>query len=408
MATREGIIAELKKRGYKGPEVQAGFQGPNRAQQGSVEQQPVQTPQQPQNVQPQGQNGELDALIAQALGRGTQTKNVGHRIGDALSILGGGQAIPLEAQDNDLQKSILQEAVKAKFRNNQPTNVPILGPDGEVVGYQQVQGKVSWQPAGTMGANLEKSRQQGELAGAKTEETRTLTPFKAEDLQAKTGLTKSTIPLREAQTEATQAMVPVREAQTKMIEARSSGGYLTPALQKQKNDDTENVMTTITMNNLKKENIDRALKTLPNLPQGFLSKEKIGLMRQFDSKNPILGDWQNLKSVLTDSQLLFTAKSKGAISDREMALFAQASANDDIITVAGMGDALNRLSKFIDTQNKSSLNSYKQIWKEDPMQFEGMQQFEGQPQQGGGGDELSQIESELAQIEAQLGGGANG
>lgn len=56
---------------------------------------------------------DVNALITQALGR---KKNIGNRLGDAISILGGGQ--PIEAEDDfskDLAKVATSEAIKKQF-----------------------------------------------------------------------------------------------------------------------------------------------------------------------------------------------------------------------------------------------------------------------------------------------------
>lgn len=86
MATREGIIAALKAKGYTGPEVQAS-----------------------QNTGITG-NADLDLLIQQSIGK----RNIGNRVGDAISILGGGKP----PESDDYSKLIAQEAIKKQFNRS--------------------------------------------------------------------------------------------------------------------------------------------------------------------------------------------------------------------------------------------------------------------------------------------------
>lgn len=58
------------------------------------------------------QNTDINALIAQL----TKPKNIGNRIGDAVSILGGGQPIPVDG-GNDYAKLYAQEAIKKQFED---------------------------------------------------------------------------------------------------------------------------------------------------------------------------------------------------------------------------------------------------------------------------------------------------
>ena len=70
------------------------------------------TPEQTQQPQGMTQNSDINALIAQA----TKPKNIGNRIGDALSILGGGKAIEVD-DGNDYQRLYAQEAIKKQFED---------------------------------------------------------------------------------------------------------------------------------------------------------------------------------------------------------------------------------------------------------------------------------------------------
>ncbi len=133
---------------------------------------------------------------------------------------------------------------------------------------------------------------------------------------------------------------------------------LTPALQKQKIKDTNDLFSTIKTNQVKKDNIEQALLSAEKIPAGIMGKARITYMKSFDPNNPVMTDWQNVKSVLTDSQLLYTAKTKGAISDREMDLFSEAAANDDMGAISRIKPALNRLMSFLDAEEESKKQSY--------------------------------------------------
>jgi len=85
----------------------------------------------------------------------------------------------------------------------------------------------------------------------------------------------------------------------------------------------------------------------------------------FKPGDPLLAKWQNLRSVLTDNTLMKLANYKGAISDYELNFFREAAANDDITSVARMGDALGRLVKFIDADEAAKKESYKLAFGED-------------------------------------------
>ena len=164
-----------------------------------------------------------------------------------------------------------------------------------------------------------------------------------------------------------KARIENLEAKTNKLEDPSSNLSVSQQIAKDKR--TQAIFDMVESNKVKKGFIERAKTSLPNIPGGRIGKFQIGIMKQFDQDNPILKDWQNLKSVLTDATLMNTAKTKGAISDREMELFAQASANDDLVSVSRMGDALDRLKSTLDASEKSAMGSYKQIYNEDPSQW---------------------------------------
>jgi len=148
------------------------------------------------------------------------------------------------------------------------------------------------------------------------------------------------------------------------------GGRGSAMLENARNKRTEDLIETLSTNKFNQESIDLARQAMKNIDSGVYGKVKRGLFNLTDPENPLYGDWQKIKMVLTDAQLLYTAKTKGAISDKEMNLFKDAAANDDIFKLYGAEEALNRLERFIGKQNKAKVDIYKRIYKEDPTEWD--------------------------------------
>lgn len=132
---------------------------------------------------------------------------------------------------------------------------------------------------------------------------------------------------------------------------------------------TEELFGMFETNSVKRDMIDKAKTSLPNVPQGLIGKGQMWWMKNFDPNNATLTDWQNVKAVLTDAQLMKTAMTKGAISDKEMGLLGQAAANDDVQSVARMKPVIDRLSSFLDADEDAALGGYKRMYGEDPGQW---------------------------------------
>ena len=149
---------------------------------------------------------------------------------------------------------------------------------------------------------------------------------------------------------------------------------LSPSLQNQKDKRIQNIFDTLEGNKVKRQKIDKATGSLSKIPTGLAGKVQTAWMKNMDPNNPILTDWQQIKSVMTDAQLQSVAKTKGAISDREMELFAQAAANDDIMSVARMKPVLEAMKSALASSEESLLNSYRRIYPgEDPAQWPEME-----------------------------------
>jgi len=133
------------------------------------------------------------------------------------------------------------------------------------------------------------------------------------------------------------------------------------------------------VNNANLKFIEEAMPLLNNLPTGLGGKIKIEWMKNFDPNNQILGDWQRVKSILTDTTLLQSMKTKGAISDKEMEEFKKSAANDDLISISRIKSAFDRYKKILDAENEGKIDGYFKSFGEDPRDG-GMEQSQGQSQ----------------------------
>lgn len=157
-----------------------------------------------------------------------------------------------------------------------------------------------------------------------------------------------------------------------MTEAKLAGTYRGPTMMRDMNKATSEIYNVIGQNKVKRNQITKGREALTKLPTGPLGAANIKFKNWTNSKDPILKDWQNLKSVLTDAQLMYTAQTKGAISDEEMELFRKAVANDEIVSPPKMEAALDKLLAHIEAEDNAKIISFKQNYGEDPMQWEGM------------------------------------
>ena len=200
------------------------------------------------------------------------------------------------------------------------------------------------------------------------------------EAQSKLGPSVTTTLLKEG-LERNRPVSELDQSRTRTYDALSNQReqtQLSPSLQNQKDKRIQGIFDTFEGNQVKRNKLQQASKSIENIPTGLVGKMQTMWMKSMDPNNPIMTDWQNVKSVLTDAQLQNVAKTKGAISDREMELFAQAAANDDLMSVARMKPVLKAMENAINSSEQSAVGSYKQIYNEDPMQWPEMQQY-GQP-----------------------------
>lgn len=145
-----------------------------------------------------------------------------------------------------------------------------------------------------------------------------------------------------------------------------------PILQKAKDTRAEKIIVDVEQNNIKRDMIVQAAQAAQGISGGIFGKVSRGTLRNLNPNNPILGEWQKIKMVLTDAQLMNTAKTKGAISDREMDLFAKAAANDDVASLPAMMPVFNKLLRMINADETGAVTAFKQLYNEDPYEWEGI------------------------------------
>jgi hypothetical protein len=185
-----------------------------------------------------------------------------------------------------------------------------------------------------------------------------------------------------------QSVIDKNKAQTKqaLAKARSfgNGPSLTPGQQLAKDSATREIYQTVESNKPRREAAEKAKESVKNIPQGLIGKAKVQMMKMFDPNNATLSDWQNVKSALTEAQLAYTNNTKGAISDREMQMFGQAVANDDLASVARMAPQIDKLVRFMDANEAGQMGAYQRNYGENPRSW-----FPGN---GGGGQNFNSPE----------------
>lgn len=136
-----------------------------------------------------------------------------------------------------------------------------------------------------------------------------------------------------------------------------------------KNKRTEALFDQYEENKKNKSKILNVRTALNKVPTGLIGSIQTKFSKSFNENSPVMRDWQSIKSLLTDAQLQRVAKTKGAVSDREMDLFATAAANDDLMSISRMGYILDEMENAIESSQNAKINSYKTIYNEDPMEF---------------------------------------
>lgn len=145
------------------------------------------------------------------------------------------------------------------------------------------------------------------------------------------------------------------------------------SLQARQQKATEDLLTTMEINKVKKSMIVDAEDATKRLTSGVYGRLQRGWSKNLQPDDPALADYQKVKMVLLDAQLANVAFTKGAISDAEMKLFGEASANDELMSSPRMQVVFNKLNNFMKAQEKSKLDSYKRNYGDDPRNWPELQ-----------------------------------
>lgn len=150
---------------------------------------------------------------------------------------------------------------------------------------------------------------------------------------------------------------------------KKNSAYLQAAQDKR----TENFITAVENNNVKRDGILEAQDAMKRISSGFYGKVSRNFLKNLSPDSPILGDWQKIKMVLTDAQLANVAFTKGAISDAEMRLFSDSAANDDLMSIPKIIPVMKKVLNFVNASEKAAAKSYGKIYGEDPYKWTGIE-----------------------------------
>ncbi len=147
---------------------------------------------------------------------------------------------------------------------------------------------------------------------------------------------------------------------------------LTPGQERQQDTLVEKIYATREMNQPKKRLLDNALQGADSIPEGFFGKMRVDAAKAFPflrnvvkvDKNQIQ-EAQQMKMALTMGTLAETAHTKGAISDDEMALFKDASSNNDFNSPAVI-PVLQKIRAYLDAEESGLYGAYQRNYGEDP------------------------------------------
>lgn len=171
--------------------------------------------------------------------------------------------------------------------------------------------------------------------------------------------------------------VPLSPGEIKLIKGGIKGyedvKELSPSLQYRKDKRMEDLLTTIETNKPRKLMVTEAEDAAKRITSGIYGKMQRGWTKNLAPDSPALADYQKIKMVLLDAQLANVAFTKGAISDAEMKLFGEASANDELMSNPRMKVVFNKLNRFMRAQESAKISSYKKIYNEDPREWPELQ-----------------------------------
>lgn len=173
-----------------------------------------------------------------------------------------------------------------------------------------------------------------------------------------------------------QSVIRKNDALTQQALAKASSlgkdEGLTTTQRNQRDKKRDQIYQTVETNKVNKNTLDNALAGAESVPSGLGGKMRLGIAKALPISKKLVGvddkmieDAQELKMALTDATLAKTAHTKGAISDSEMMLFREASANDDFNSPA-IRPVLRKLRAFMEADESAQFGSYQKNYGEDP------------------------------------------
>lgn len=161
------------------------------------------------------------------------------------------------------------------------------------------------------------------------------------------------------------------------VVTKAGKGGLTAGQERQQDALVEKIYTTREMNKAKGRMLDNALAGADTVPQGLTGKWRMGAAKAFPFTKGMVGvndqqiqDSQEMKMALTMGTLAETAWTKGAISDSEMTLFKESSANDDFNNPAVI-PVLKKIKAYMDAEEEGLYGAYQRNYGEDPRSWFG-------------------------------------
>jgi hypothetical protein len=147
---------------------------------------------------------------------------------------------------------------------------------------------------------------------------------------------------------------------------------LTAGQEAAKDKATKEIFENYELNQAKGRQVDNAIEGSDNIPQGFFGKVRMNTAKALPFTKGFLGindsniqDAQEMKMALTMGTLAETAHTKGAISDDEMILFKDASANNDFNSPA-IVPVLRKIKDFMGAEDSGRMGAYQKNYGEDP------------------------------------------
>jgi hypothetical protein len=139
---------------------------------------------------------------------------------------------------------------------------------------------------------------------------------------------------------------------------------------KQRVDKTEEIYKTVEENKYIRQNLDNVEKALEKVDPSWMGTVKEKYLQVRDPNNPLLADFQLIRTFATDETLLQSMKLKGAISDREIQMLKDAAAGSKIATRPQLKAIIEKARRNIEQSESAKIKSFKKNFGEDPTQWD--------------------------------------